>query len=538
MTTGPKIYDFIGFGDEIPGIFALVAAAREYRRRTGSNPRGLLMFKGNSKEGVGGHLVRGMLAYLDRSNVPEDVRQRTGLGFFGDPCSLYKELLQRAGVTQIALDATKANLALRGMLSESGIDIISKIEIKAVLKEGRNLSAIRLTNGETYSAKQFIDATVNAELAQAADVPKLRGFGTFGLPDSEMPVTLVFETEGLSLGALRDVELAYLRRFTNVADKEAQRFLAIAAGNDPAFADRLRRGLINENGYLRTLHAGSDYVDIGSHALSIAYHSFRGKKLSLAESGAVLDPGNVAMLPGNRLAWNAMLFRVNGQEAEALARGAAKPTAEMMVEIGWIDRWFRSLGAKSVRPALELYIRHAGNITAVAEPLRGHHMLSGGVSASEAIGTFAYHFDVRGGISGLGLRANSMGISSISFSTPPVFNIGIRHTLVKSVPNLAVVSPGSGFDGYACSAGRIVEFNAAVGQGLGIAAAIALLGKRNLLDITNLEVRQVLNATGLTPRIYGRSNVVEAMRLQEFETVLATGSGSVVASAGGVGGST
>lgn len=527
MTTSPRIYDFIGFGDEIPGIFALVAAAREYRRRTGSNPRGLLMFKGNSKQGVGGHLVRGMLAYLDRSNVPEDVRRTTGLGFFGDPCSLYKELLQRAGVTLIALDGAKANLALRAMLSEAGIDIISKIEIQSVLKNGLRLTGIRLTNGETYSANQFIDSTVNAELAQAAEVPKLQGFGTFGLPDSELPVTLVFETEGLSLGALREVELAYLRRFTNLADKEAQRFLSIAAGNNEAYAAKLRKGLIQENGYLRTLHAGSDYIDIGSHALSIAYQSFRGKKLSLTESGAVLDPGNVAMLSGNRLAWNALLFKVNGKEAEALARGAALPTTAMMVEMGWIDRWFRSLGAKAVRPAQELYIRHAGNITAPVEPLRGHHMLAGGVPANEAIGTFAYHFDVRGGISGLGLRANGMGISSISFSTPPVFNIGIRHALIKSVPNLAVVSPGSGFDGYASSAGRIVEFNAAVGQGVGIAAAIALLGKRNLMDISNLEVRQVLNATGQNPRIYGRSNVVEAMRLQEFESVLGVNTGTI-----------
>jgi hypothetical protein len=136
------------------------------------------------------------------------------------------------------------------------------------------------------------------------------------------------------------------------------------------------------------------------------------------------------------------------------------------------------------------------------------------------------------------LRANSMGISSISFSTPPVFNIGIRHALVKSVPNLAVISPGSGFDGYACSAGRIVEFNAAVGQGVGIAAAIALLGNRNLNDISNLEVRTILNKTGQLPRIYGRNNTLEAIRMQEFETVLAMGNGGVVASAGGVGGTT
>jgi hypothetical protein len=233
------------------------------------------------------------------------------------------------------------------------------------------------------------------------------------------------------------------------------------------------------------------------------------------------------------LLWNALLFKADGKQAEALARGAALPTPDMMVEFSWIDRWFRSLGAKSVRPAGELYIRHAGNITAVMEPLRGHQMLSGGVPSGEAIATFAYHFDVRGGISGLGLRANSLGIASISFSTPPVFNIGIRHALMKSVPNLAVISPGSGFDGYACSAGRIVEFNAAVGQGIGIAAAIALLGNRNLNEIKNLEVRNILSQTGQLPRIYGRNNTLEAIRMQEFETVLASGNTGVVIASGG-----
>ena len=69
-TQTPRSYDVIGFGDEVPGVLALVSAAREYRRCTGKALRTLLMFKGNSQEGVGGHLVRGGLAYLDRCSLP------------------------------------------------------------------------------------------------------------------------------------------------------------------------------------------------------------------------------------------------------------------------------------------------------------------------------------------------------------------------------------------------------------------------------------------------------------------------------------
>ena len=42
-----RTYDIICFGDEVPGLLAIVSAAREFRRRTGKNPRTLVMFKGN-----------------------------------------------------------------------------------------------------------------------------------------------------------------------------------------------------------------------------------------------------------------------------------------------------------------------------------------------------------------------------------------------------------------------------------------------------------------------------------------------------------
>ncbi len=186
----------------------------------------------------------------------------------------------------------------------------------------------------------------------------------------------------------------------------------------------------------------------------------------------------------------------------------------------YVDRWFKSLGATAVRYYPELYIRHAGNITNVVNPISGSEMLQGGVPANEALGTFGYHLDVRGGIDGLGPKALEKGLNRISFHHPPLFNVGIQHALVRSVPNLAVVSPGSGFEGYACAAGRIVEFNAAVGQGLGIAAAIALQSNRNLATITNLEVRRVLEQTNQLSKIYGRAEPIEADQLAKFEDAL------------------
>ncbi|KAM3097805.1 FAD-dependent oxidoreductase [Phormidesmis sp. 146-12] len=515
-----RTYDIIGFGDEVPGILAIVAAAREYRRRIGKFPKSLIMFKGNSQEGVGGHLVRGGLAYLDRTHVPSDIRQATGVGLFGDPSRLYTEFLQRSGVPQIALDPRKANTALRQMLSEISADIISRVQIQAILKQGAKISGIQLMNGETYLAKQFIDSTVNAELAQYAGADKLQGFGTFGLPESELPVTLVFETEGLTIAELKSVEMAYLKRFTNPRDTEAQRFMQLAAGGDARIIERFKKEMFDSKGALADMNVGSDHIDICSKALSIAYHAYRGTKFSLNSNSCAFDSGNIAILPGGRLSWNALLCHVSGSQAEALARNAAKPTPAMLEEIKFLDRFFKSLGATAVRPMPELYIRHAGNVTGVVEPLSGARMLEGGVSREEAIATFGYPLDVRGGIEGLGLKALERGITSISFLKPPLFNVGIRHALLRSVPNLAVISPASGFDGYACAAGRIVEFNVAVGQGVGIAAALAITTNRDLMNISNTEVRQVLSQTKQLPIIYGKNYSIEASRLQQFEKMM------------------
>lgn len=80
-----RTYDIICFGDEVPGILALVCAVREYYRQKNQYPRTLLLFKGNAKVGIGGHLVRGRLSYLNRCVVPPAIRQSLNLEMFGDP---------------------------------------------------------------------------------------------------------------------------------------------------------------------------------------------------------------------------------------------------------------------------------------------------------------------------------------------------------------------------------------------------------------------------------------------------------------------
>lgn len=515
----PRVYDLICFGDEVPGILAVVAAAREFRRRTGKLPKSLVMFKGDSQQGVGGHLVRGGLSYLDRTHVPVEERTKFKLGLFGDPCALYKEFLQRSSVNQIALDPRKANAALRQMLSDAGADIISRINIESVQRHQGRITGLRLSNGSVFLANQFIDCTVNAELAQYAEVPKQVGFDTFGLPDSELPVGMIFETEGLSVKRLQEVEMNFMRRFNTPSDAEAQRMISVAGDGDPNLIGSLKRSLIDSTGKLRGMVASTpDCLDVPSKSLSIAYQSFRGKPFNLRKSRVIFDSPNIAVFPDGRMSWNSVLGYVSGSESEEVARNGAKPMPEIVEEMKFVERFLKGLGATVVRPAVELYVRHAGNVTDVVEPLTMTRMYEGGVDRVEALATFGYHLDVRGGITGIQTRANMVGWQgSIMFERAPLFNVGIRQALIRSVPNLAVVSPASGFTGYASGAGRIVEFNAAVGQGLGIAVAIALSTGRDLVTIKNMEVRQVLEQTKLLSIIYGKRYTLEASRSVEWD---------------------
>jgi FAD dependent oxidoreductase len=518
-----RSYDLIVFGDEVPGVLALVSAAREYRRQTGRTPRCLLMFKGNAQLGIGGHLVRGGLSYVDRSVVRDDIRKANGLKTFGDPSAIYEEFLQRAEVKVVGLDPIKADRALRDMLKEVFATTLSNTEIGSVFKVGNTITAIQTAKGEVYQAKQFIDCTVNAELAQFAGVPKRKGFETLGLPNSELTVGLTFETVGLTRDQLKAIDLHYLEILSNPQNADGQAMLEVAAGGDTVAAEQLRQGLFDSKGELKSLWlGGEDYIDGRSKALPIAYHAFRGTALTgKFASGAILDTPNIAVLGEDRMSWNAFLISVDADQAEALARGKAQPTAAMLAEIAHVQDFFLSLGATAVNVASELYIRHAGNIAVANDLLTGAEMLAGGVDAAEAIGTFGYHFDVRGGIKGLGERAAALGVDARIPDAPPLFNIGIQHALVGSIPNLAVVSPASGFDGYACSAGRIVEFNVAVGQGVGIAAAIALVEGRSLNAIENIEVHNRLANRGLLSKIYGTGTPSVLAQFKTFENTMA-----------------
>ncbi|MEO0374369.1 MAG: FAD-dependent oxidoreductase, partial [Cyanobacteria bacterium P01_A01_bin.17] len=496
VVEGANQYDVIVFGDEVPGVMTALKVKRELRLR-GVQSRVALLTEGNIDNGIGGHLVRGGLAYLDRNQVPKEKRSKYGV--FGQPNRLYQEFLGLGRVKTIALDRFTVAQGFERALNGQNIDVIGNVELQAANSVG-NLVCSLTASGKTYTATQFVDASQSGELAEASGVEMMQGLEALGFPDSTLSIGLIFELYGVDIEQLKATEARLIERFTDPNDAEAQRWLAIACGPNEAKGHDLVQSLTEKSSDPKLLYTGTeDSADVRSLAFSIAMHGRLGREYDLKSSGFLFDRANIAVLP-DRLSFNALLFYANAEQARQLSTSGAKPTVEMLEVATQIKALFERLGMTRVEVMDELYVRNAGQIANPLDELSATLMTAGGVPASEALGTFGYHLDDRGGIDGLDEQVQQSSLRSLNFRQLPIFNYGFRHALPTERQNLAVLGPASGFGGLGTTAGRIVELNVGVGEGLAIAISKAISEKRSLHTIQNIEVRE---AMGYVPAIYG-----------------------------------
>ena len=496
--TNAQNYDVIVFGDEVPGVMTAIKVKRELEQRNGT-AKVALITEGDTSKGIGGHLVRGGLAYLDRNQVPRDMRGE--LGFFGASSQLYQEFLDLTGTEAIALDRFRATQAFENLFLKENIDLIGKAKLRSVTTADKLVCSLTTANNGSLIAKQFIDATQGGKLAEMSGVEISKGFAQLGLPDSALSVGWVFEVYGKDIEQLKEIELELIKRFLNESDLQSQDWLATATGNNPEKVAEFERSLTDSYDRPAIMYqATPDSADVRALAFSGAYHGGTGTLLDLRRSKGILDRANIAVLD-NRLSLNALLFDVDATQARELSNNGAQPIPMMQSIAQEVENFFRGLGVQRIEFMDELYIRTAGQIAQSLDDLTATKMTDGGVPAEEALGTFSYHLDARGGIDGFWEKIAEKGIHEIRGFLMPTFNYGFRHTLPVEYENLSVLSPASGFGGLGTTAGRIVEFNVSVGEGLAIAKAIAITEKRSLHSVTNQEVKQAL---GYTPQIYGK----------------------------------
>ena len=485
---GGRHFDVIVYGDEPAGLMTALELKRTLRQLAGiARPRIAVVTDGDTRLGLGGTIARSGLSYLDRNQVPEDMAGL--LPSFAPSSELYRRFLRLTGVQAIALDPQRASRAFAGALKRQGIGLYPRAELLGAAKEGRRLCVLQSRRFGSLGADLFIDASLGAGLAHRSGVAFLPGLGPRGLSRESIALGWIFQVQGLSLHAFQTLEEQLTDRLLDRQDLQAQQWLTSWKRQAPA-SPAVVAQLVDEQGRPRlAFSTTSDSADQRSPALAIAFHGDEQIPLGLTKGPALLDRANIAILP-DRLSFNALLFRNTAVQNRQVLAAGSRPLPPMRPVAEALSRFLLRHGAKRVIWMPELYVRSADQIAHPLEALSADVMAEGGVPRDQALGTFTYNLDFRGGLREFIPRAR------------PTFNFGYRHTLPAGISNLAVLGPSSGYGGLGEGAGRIIELNVSVGQGLAIASALALQQHRALAAINPRAVASLMPA-GTVP--YGRA---------------------------------
>lgn len=490
---GQRHFDALVFGDEPAGIMTALELKRQLvRLRHLPHPQVVLVADPDTRAALGGVLSRSGLAYLDRNQVPRDLRPP--LDRFAPSSDLYRRFLAIAGVETIAADRHRVSQGLRQALKAAGISVLDRAHTLGVSLEGRRLCSLQTRRWGRLGADQFVDASIGARLAHLAGVGFASGLGNGPLAKESLSLGWIFELEGLSLADLQRNEKRLSDRLLDSGDSQAQAWLSLwpVYAHDPV---PLKQDLLDPEGKPKLLFANSiDSADQRSPAIPIAFHGSASLMPGLLLARVRLDKANVAVLPG-RLSINALLFRNDAAtNRRVLARGN-RPLPWMRPYAASVSHFFRSLGARRVIWMPELYVRSADQLAHPVTPLSAKWMGWGGVPSNQALGSFTYKLDFRGGYSGAEKNPPKEA---------PTFNFGYRHTLPREIGNLAVLGPSAGYGGLGEGVGRIVELNVSVGAGVAIAAALAERNHTPMAQLDPIRVAQLLERRGF---IVGRPSL-------------------------------
>lgn len=464
-------YHLVVYGNELTTVAVATMAARGLRAYKNSNkikPKILLVRKNKKNDAFGGLLNQGALSYLDRNQKDANLTPSS---------EFYREFLKRAQVKRISADPLLVNEALKNLILENNIEVHDETLLEPVVINNEiKFLKLKNINGKSLEkiikADTYVDTTPEAELARSAGLKYSLGFQTLGFPEATLPVSPVFITKGLNKTQLQQIERKILANPVLMKQIKGKLYSEL----DKDFADWLLKNINS------SMHIGTDFIDFRSIALGAAYHLYRDKPYDF-NKGFLFDRANIAILKDGDLSWNAILYKFNSQQVMELVDSGYRPSEEMLQELKELEKWLNSFKVApkiTVVPPQELYIRQSLNILDVKEPMTGQEMLHGGRPPEKAVGTFCYHFDVRGGIEGLSGKMPK-----------PTFNFGIEHSLSK-ISNLAVVGRSAGYIGLAPAAGRILELNTSIASFIGVAAAIASSEKRPIYSVTSKEAKEKL----------------------------------------------
>ncbi|MEB3287296.1 MAG: FAD-dependent oxidoreductase [Vampirovibrionales bacterium] len=499
-------------GDELESVLTAVSAAELgvpvtlARRSTGM---------------LGGLSTRGGLCYMDitPAYVPPMMRR-----FF-----------DRIGFKRVALVPERAGQAMADMLDEAGVSVLSgvrpetlryepntglytlalaeidqsrKAQVKpyASGKEREKLSLIedasaprtdapRTDEGHLLSKTytHVIDATPDADAARALGIPYIEGLGeVFGEEQNFLGISPVFRVRGVDWQEFRQFE-----EMLRLHPKMPEWMMAALPQQSP---EKIL-DMIDQPAYIADNKAELDYLDVLNPAIGIYYHVWRGRKPEdYPNAEIVVDGFNIALLPDGHktdaMSLNGMVARLSPASDNfetLLAYSHGKPCPDFLNdELAAFERFLKEAGgfAKAVvEVPEELYVRQTCTLLA-KDNMTAEKAIRGGVSEEKAIGTYSYWLDLRG----TELWKHYPG----EYLPKPVFNVGLDVALPLFADasygypeNFAFVGRSAGYSPIAQGVGRIVQHNAMLGEAIGIACALSMVGHTPLSAVCETQVPQV-----------------------------------------------
>lgn len=431
-------FDLLVVGHQTEGALAAVAAGRAGAAVGLVIPQGRLL---------GGLLTEGGLAYVDRdSRHLRPYPDASQDGLFG-------EFLTKAGVKTVSLDPGRGSRTLLAMLRKARV-VLLEGDFSEPRIETERLCALRVAASE-ISARFFLDATPDGDLLEALGEPFSWGFSEFG-------------TSGL-LGVSPLPVVRGVARSQIVATCEA-------LGRDSELESR-QREVFGDRVFLE-LEEGPDYLLIGPPRLALRYQIWRDR-LGISWLGAFSPDGfNVALLRSKVSSWNGLIYCIS--DPQTLMNWSRQGADEKMrAEVGHFGRFLREgLGWSDAEVTLGghgMYVRQTRH--ALGTCLRfSLGMIAEGKEVRN-VGTFCYYPDFR-------------GWRPTPKTGPLVARVALDAGLLRHWRNVGIASRAGGYTPAAHSLCRLVQYNATLGAGLGV--AVVLAESDDWKQVPDTEIRRAL----------------------------------------------
>lgn len=404
--------DLLVYGSEPEGIAAAVAGGR-------SDIQVLLV---DPREEVGGLFTLGALNFLDMNHGKDKTLLTRGI---------FEEFYDRVGGT--AFDLEKAKTVFGDMLGqEENIETALGYEIKEIILEDKVLRGLEIKNvttGEeiTVYAKEFIDASADADLAARAGVPYTLAGEDIGQKDRQMGVTLVFTLK-------------------NVDWKEVTAYLK--SGKEP------NTGVTGK--------AAWGYTELGySYEPKDPLMRLRGFNAARQDNGDVLINALV-------------IFGVDPLDPESKREGIERGKKELEYILPYVRENFPGFAkAELIRTAEELYVRESIHI--LAEYLLTIDDVLEYNDQWDKVALASYPVDV---------QPTATQRWGTIIGNPDRYAIPFRSLVPLEIDNLMVVGKASGYTSLAAGSARVVPIGMAAGEGAGIAAKIAIENNINPRELS------------------------------------------------------